>query len=229
MKVYQVENQQILSKLQEYDLANKKFEDAFGQRGEELSKLSQVIGHLNSELIEKNAYIESITEENQHYLAVITKTSLGGGKASNGTMVINAKALRAQLMGIKRKGLHLDGTSSIDYKSQFCPSNYGRSPLLPQRKLETNLHKKSVGKSLSPSLNAVSEKISKKVKSKSKSKRKNRRHSDISRPLGLGEHFDATSRPNILQSQLSKRSADEIEINDSIQRSGIKKLIKVES
>tara|TARA_B110000305_G_C18880046_1_gene377101 strand:- start:77 stop:274 length:198 start_codon:yes stop_codon:yes gene_type:complete len=65
MKVYQVENQQILGKLQEYDLANKKFEDAFAQKGEELAKLSQVIGHLNSELIEKNSYIESMTEENK--------------------------------------------------------------------------------------------------------------------------------------------------------------------
>lgn len=129
---------------------------------------------------------------------MIIKFSLGGGKASNGTMVINAKTLKQQLLGIKRRGLHIDGTSSIDYKSQFCPSNYGRSPLLPKKKLETNLHKKSVGKSLSPSLNAVSEKITKKFKSKSKSKRKNRRHSDISRPLGLGEHFDDTSRPNIL-------------------------------
>jgi len=159
---------------------------------------------------------------------MIIKYSLGGGKASNGTMVINAKTLRTQLMGIKRKGLHLDGASSIDYKSQFCPSNYGRSPLLPQKKLETNLHKKSVGKSMSPSLNAVSEKITRK-KSKSKSKRKNRRHSDISRPLGLGEHFDATSRPNIVGSVMSKRSVDEVQINESIQRSGIKKLIKVES
>lgn len=59
-----MENQQILTKLQDYDKANKKFEEALGLKGEELSKLSQVIGHLNSELIEKNNYIESINEEN---------------------------------------------------------------------------------------------------------------------------------------------------------------------
>jgi predicted RNase H-like nuclease (RuvC/YqgF family) len=44
----------------------------------EIERLTQVIEHLNQELTEKNIEMESLNEENQKYLGLIIKHSLGG-------------------------------------------------------------------------------------------------------------------------------------------------------
>ena len=65
---------------------------------------------------------------------MIIKYSLDGGKASNGTMVINTKTLKKELLRTMHSGLHKDHSSLLDIKSQLYASNYGaRSPLLRER------------------------------------------------------------------------------------------------
>lgn len=61
---------------------------------------------------------------------MIIKYSLGGGKASNGTMVINTKTLKKELLRSMHGGLYKDSSSFMDIKSHLNASSYGaRSPL----------------------------------------------------------------------------------------------------
>lgn len=44
----------------------------------ELDRLTQMVDYINTEISEKNVELESLIEENQRYLDIIIKHSLGG-------------------------------------------------------------------------------------------------------------------------------------------------------
>ena len=71
---------------------------------------------------------------------MIIKYSLDGGKASNGTMVINTKTLKKDLLRSMHSGMiDKDRSSLMELKSQLASSCYGA------RSNQLRTRKKSVG------------------------------------------------------------------------------------
>lgn len=63
----------------------------------ELQKLQRLISHFKEENVDLKDEGESLSEENQKYLDMIIRYSLGAKPGANGSLIINDKWLRRQL------------------------------------------------------------------------------------------------------------------------------------
>ena len=64
--------------------------------------MTAAIAHLNTDIEEKAQQAESLSEENQKYLDIIIKFSLGGKISGQTVNLLQNKSIRQQFMAMKK-------------------------------------------------------------------------------------------------------------------------------